>query len=519
LLAASVGLVIVSYESSAVGWLAVVGLAGFLYWLFRQERAKTAFWGGFAFGFLTLGANIRWFLAARPEEWAGIGSESTAFFLKVFVWFGLAAILALGVALFSVAFVALRSRKWFDLAFIPSLWVLFEYARNWFFVFASWGDQSVLMPNWAFGALGYAFIGTPLAFLSRAVGLYGLSFVGAALAALASFAYLRYRFGERKAALWGAALLGGALALLFAVSFALKSAPLTRGPPIRVGLLQTEFAPPAFYTRSLAAMVAEDARSGKLAEPLDLAVFPEGSQLFVYAYTGLEREVLDRLFGGNGGALITSAARVADGGRFNQILYRDSNGATLAAQDKYFLIPTGEFMPWLLQWLLQGLGRQEDLRRFESLRAVTRGAAPEQTVALGGYRVGSVSCSGIISPEMYRGLVAGGANVLVNAASQGIFRGSPFFLSQAEIYARFQAVSLARPFLQSSQGGFAYIIGASGALIAKPASLESAVLYGSVEPVSTVTPFARFGHAPILLLSSAVVAAVLGLRMKIRFRT
>lgn len=507
-----------AFERPNYGFVAIFGLSAFFFWFYRQKNAKTAFFGGLFFGFLFMAWSIKWVLATKPEDWAGVPGPLAPVLLTYFVWIGSSFVLASGIAFSSICFFYLKRNDWLDALFLPALWVLWEYARNWMFVFWSWGDQSILVPNWSFGAIGYFFVNTPFLYLSRAIGLYGLSFLGAFLAVFFVFVIGELQGGalkSRKRRLLGQiAVLFVFLAAIYLISVSLKNQKLDYGEPRRFAVLRTNTFGPIFYTRSLDILLTEDKKSGRLKEPLDVVVFPEGSLFFAQSYDGLEKSILSKIFDDKDGVVITSTTRRVGNKNYIEVLYKNKEGEIISSQRKYFLMPGGEYMPSLLGWLLKLFGTYDIINNFMSLRSADRADFPEMPVAVNGYSLGSLACSGIISPELYRGLARDGANILINVASQGIFAGSQYFLNQMEIYDRYQAASLARPFVQSANGGLSYFIDESGGVVQRGAVFGNTMLYQDIKPVFTKTIFARFGHWPVLIFSFFTMAGVIGLRVK-----
>ncbi len=525
----------------SLGFFALIGLAAFFLWLYKQNSPFIAFKGGIFFGFLVLGYSIRWFLAVDPGALASIESVIGLYLIRAFVWGGSSLVLALGIGFFSYIFVKYRRFNWQDLIFVPALWVLCEYGRNWLFVFWSWGGQSVLQPNWTFGAFGYFLVNTPLVYLSRFIGLYGLSFVAAELAMLMFFALLGLRdeniqfarpcaarlaraerfFSRkirvsRKVHIFIPFLLGSMV--FFIISLLAKNMPLAYKKPINTAIFQGSTSPPAFYTRALSDLLIKDKLSGKIQKESKLMVFPEGSQYFSNDYGPLEKEIISTVFGPSAGGgkavIITNSYKRNNGGQRVQTAYKNEQGDTLAEYGKSFLIPTGEYMPDIIYWGLKLIGAKDTLESFESMRAVTKSVSKERAVQIEDNAYGTVSCSGIIAPDLYRGLVKDGAEILVNTASYGVFGGSPFFFKQMMVSGKFQAISLARQYIQSSMDGYSYVIDEQGKFFGGKRELGNKMIYQTVSPISTRDFYVKFGDLPVLLFSVSAAAFMILLKKR-----
>jgi len=170
----------------------------------------------------------------------------------------------------------------------------------------------------------------------------------------------------------------------------------------------------------------------------------------------------------------------------------------ISEQAKTRLIPGSEYVPFSVEILLRAAGADETLLHFAATRAVEKGEAPIQPLPLrDGIVAGSEVCSSIIAPEDYRRLVASGATLLTNSASLGVFRGSLMYQAQHEGLARFMATANARPFLQSSSGGRSLAVDHQGTLIAstQPVSTMNVIVQGN----QRLTPYARVGEWPVIL--------------------
>ena len=130
------------------------------------------------------------------------------------------------------------------------------------------------------------------------------------------------------------------------------------------------------------------------------------------------------------------------------------------------LIPGGEHLSYWVSGLLQVFS-PSTYTDFQVRRQVLRGDKPVQPFSIDSdISVGSAACSSIIAPDDYRQLTQEGANVLTNSASLEIFAGSRLFNVQHRGLSKFIASANARPFLQSSNNWQAFALDSNGRQVA-----------------------------------------------------
>lgn len=126
------------------------------------------------------------------------------------------------------------------------------------------------------------------------------------------------------------------------------------------------------------------------------------------------------------------------------------------------LIPGGEHLSYWVSGLLQVFS-PSTYSDFQVRRQIIRGDKPARPFSIGNSTsVGSAACSSIIAPDDYRRLTQEGANVLTNSASLEIFAGSSLFNVQHRGLSKFIASANARPFLQSSNNWQAFALDSNG---------------------------------------------------------
>ena len=519
-------LLALSFEHPALSILSFFGLLPLILFIYSESKKSRVFNKSWLVGFLYFAIVLRWVLAAYPAEWAGIKNPAAALALVLFVWLGSSAVLGFTFAIFGLGARFLARKNTSDCLVIPALWAVSQYAGAWLFSFWSWGPAATLGPHWTLGNIGYALVPTPLAFWSRIGGLYLLGFVAAFFNVVFALLILKWRetiFYLKNNFSKSLLIVVGFMALIFSPFVYYDffySKPETQRPDfLKVILVQTNYG--NFYHNALGELWDKKRELGELSRQPNLVVFPEGFKLF--AYIGeIEEVLLKKIFPDQNrpGLIVTSTTGLSESGpdretRKSFLVYRDQQGKLIDRQEKNFLIPTGEFMPELLRWMLNLVGEKAIVDVFNRQRGLISGTQAEHPVELGGYAIGVLACSGIISPTLYRNLAGKGASILVNSASHGIFGRSPAAFAQIKGWARMQAIANARPFLQASNGGLSYAIDADGRVIKETYTPGVELLAAEIHPNNTKTPYTKYGDWPILTgFLGILVYGFLGLRRR-----
>lgn len=319
---------------------------------------------------------------------------------------------------------------------------------------------------------------TPLAYLSRLVGFYGLSAVVGLLITVFCLKNLR-RF---------TAMVAGSILLISIGSWLVYRQP--DGEAINV-------------------LIASERLSEYTNVPTgnyQLAVFPEyGLSTSLSGAQRLPDANSRQVF------YVGSKQERADTGHFNTLEFGSSSVGILEARPKSRLIMGGEYLPYFAEFTLKIAGADNNLTYFESLKAVQKGRPNYQPLLVDeNTRLGSAVCSSIIAPEDYRKFTTNGATVLTNSASLGIFN-SELFSFQHRGLAKFMAVANARPFLQSSNDADAFAVDHNGRMLARisPTNFEEV----SISTNRTITPYSLLGEWPAYV-GLAIMATMLFQKLK-----
>ncbi len=504
-----------SFAPVEAWWLQLASLAALVAMLLRVPARATAI--GFAFGLGCFGAGVSW-LYVSMHRYGGMPAPLAALALLLFAAY-LAAFVALVAALFARVDCALRARETrlalraaaLGLLF-PGAWALAEIARGWLFTGFPWL------------AIGYAHVDGPLASFAPLLGVYGVC----ALAALAAFgvalalAGLRTHEARAAASTPAGVRALGVLAALAPLLGGLALAPLdwstVHAAPLRVRLLQGNVPQELKFDpqRSRAALQAYTLDILRGDAPL--TVLPETAWTIPWSATpaplrdaiAAHLERIDGvvaigmpLFAGidDEDPAATQPAS-ASPARYpmltNSVAVIDASGHLVSRYDKRHLVPFGEFVPFGFGWFV-------DLMHIP-LGDFARGADTQAPLAIAGQRVAFDICYEDLFGEEIGAQVRGGATILVNVSNIAWF-GDSHALPQHLQIARMRAIEFARPMLRATNTGVTAAIDGRGRVLERLPTHAAGALEIDVQGLDGLTPYARFGNAPVLALSLVVVAA------------
>ncbi|WP_324779594.1 apolipoprotein N-acyltransferase [Thiobacillus sedimenti] len=475
--------------------LPVLGLAVLFAQLARTSSMRAGFLTGLAWGLGFFLAGVSWVYVSL-SVYGGMPA-----------WLaGLATFLFCGfLALFPAAVGAVQAR-WPGspasrlLLLMPLAWGVGEWTRGWIFTGFPWL------------AMGYAQVpGGPLAGYAPLVGVYGVSYLLAVIAALLAWAATaRASLPPR---LWAAA----AAVALAVGGQALAGIRWTvpEGAPTSVALLQGNIPQDMKWrpekTRETLMRYARMAA----ASPARLIVLPETAlPLFESDLPEAYREGLDALGRRNGGDILTGLPTGSlDGAYYNSVV--SFGRAPSQRYSKVHLVPFGEYIPLKAAWgwIIEVL--------HIPLSDFARGAADQRPLAIGGQRVAADICyEDAFGEEIIRQLPE--ASVLANVSNLAWFGDSLAPWQHAQM-SQMRALETGRMMLRATNTGLTAIIDTRGRIVASLPLFTAGSLGGRVQGYAGSTPYVRWGNAPVLafwgLLGVGLLTATLYPRGAGRGRT
>lgn len=493
----------------SAGWLSLICVLPFLYYLdyvSKNKSGKNYIFSIWAVGVIYFFVVVSWILNTRPDNWAYIEGWQGGIGLLV-IYLILVSILSLQFLIFGLIYRKLKIQlfsKW-SFVVLPAIWLVAEFLRSVLFSVISYGPNGSIGPFWNFGVLGFAAAVTPLGYLGRIVGLYGLSFAVVAIN-LAIFWLLNKRFKLPLIVL-------GTISVLTIVAVVAFANP--KGSSISIGAVQLPPTDDNSLTTQYQQQLKQDMQQiGINNNSIDLLLLPEYSEFFTND-DGFAKDITKQYLDNTGGIITSINGSDKEGGNSsNDLVVYSPDGDIVARHEKQFLIPVGEYMPYIIATLLRVTGQSQALEINESTQTIKRGEHKEPTVNVGGRSIGALACSAAIAPELYRSMVAQGAEVLTNSASLGTFTYAPLYHAQSRQMARFDAIANARPFIQASTGAYSYFIDHNGEFTYRTTKTGLSFKELEIQTNTNLTWYSRFGEWVVFV--SLILTTVLLVRAHTR---
>ncbi|MDO9386132.1 MAG: apolipoprotein N-acyltransferase [Thiobacillus sp.] len=477
--------------SLGAGALAVAGFAPFDFWplpilslavlftlLARTASMRASFLVGLSWGLGFFIAGVSWVFVSLSVH----GGMAT--WLAALATFLFCAVLAL----FPAAVGALQAypkghKRWPVspalrlLLLMPLAWGVTEWVRGWLFTGFPWL------------VAGYSQVpASPLAGYAPLVGVYGVSFLLALIAALLAWSVTtRGRLATRAWAVVAIVALGVGGQALRSVAWTTPD-----GAPTTVALLQGNIPQDLKWQPEKAQVTLESYARMATASPAQLIVLPETAlPLFESDLPDSYRAGLASLGRKNGGDVLTGVPTGSlAGAYYNSVI---SLGAAPSQRyHKVHLVPFGEYIPLKAVW-----GWVVEVLHIP-LSDFARGAVDQRPLAIGGQRVASNICyEDAFGEEIIRQLPE--ASVLVNVSNLAWF-GDSFAPWQHAQMSQMRALETGRMMLRATNTGITAIIDARGHVLASLPPFTTGSLSGEIQGYAGSTPYVRWGNAPVLAL-------------------
>ena len=370
---------------------------------------------------------------------------------------------------------------WRFVVIAPAIWVFLEWLRGWF------------LSGFPWMTLGYSQIDSPLAGFAPVIGNYGLSLVlmisaSAFLAAILSGGKGRLPFAAVALLPW----IGG---------FAIGDADWTEpsGPTVRTTIVQggvsqdRKWLPEQFsatldlYRNS----ILENGESELIVWP-EVAIPSVVDQVETYiSQLGLDIAAREQtlLFG-------ILERDLEEGQVFNSVVSIGSEGRQIYR--KRHLVPFGEFFPvpdFVREWMRLMNLPYSDIAPGDDVQPLLK--MPD------GNQLSVAICyeDAFATEQLY---ALPDANMLVNVSNDAWF-GDSIAPHQHLQIARMRALEVGRHVIRATNNGVSAFIGPDGELLAQGPQFEYVALTYDVQPRTGLTPFARLGNWPVVLLTLTVI--------------
>jgi apolipoprotein N-acyltransferase len=338
--------------------LGILGIAYFLYLAQQEVSIKKVVVGGFVAWTIKSLAALLWFLWVYPIDWLTVFGDKPQLFVVAFYWFTFSLWLGVGGI-----FVATVAKKLFSLIsenivlalLIPVAWIFGEVVGSFFFSLMTLGEGGAITSALSFGYVGYLLAQHEwLIWISRIYGVYALSFA-AVLLALGCLWSVKHLTLKKK-------YLAPVVFILFWVSGYLPFIPLSDKATEYHSVLTMDS---AFTVAQSQTVEGEKEKSAQLEKMMqtalalkpDYLLLPEDTRYFSQSIPAGREKAGFQLRYGNPETIIVDSGRALEEGKtvLQAFTYNGLEDIVDVSQKRY-LVPQGEFMPYLYVALLRITG-------------------------------------------------------------------------------------------------------------------------------------------------------------------
>jgi apolipoprotein N-acyltransferase len=372
---------------------------------------------------------------------------------------------------------------------LPALWLLAELLRG-----------HLVFGGFAWLSLGDIALDTPLQRLAPLIGVHGLS----ALVVLLAYALFRVVGGSRSQRLAALALICASAASLWLPAVESWTSPA--GAPFTVAIIQGNISQEEKWLPAMQTPTLLRYRGMTLqARDADLIVWPEAA--LTQTYDVIKDDYLDPLEAqllASGSTLLAGMLIEENHGRdyFNSIV---ALGGAQGRYDKHHLVPFGEYFP-IPNWLRPVLDVLDT--PYSDLSSGVTERAP---IVVRGQRLGLAICFEDVFADEFRRTAADAA-LMVSVTNDAWF-GHSGAAAQHLAMARMRSLETGRETLRASNTGASAVIAADGGVRAQAGFFSQEILRGTAQPRGGITPYVRWGDAPLWI--AAALALLLALRRRV----
>jgi apolipoprotein N-acyltransferase len=487
-----------SFPKIGITWLAWFALVPLLYGLRETSPA-----GGFRIGFI---AGLSHYLSLL--YWLVPVMQTYGFlpwYLSITILILFSAVLALFMALFSMAICGLGAKPWRCFMILSPVWVSVEYIRG------------IIFSGFPWELLGYSqFERLHLIQISDIFGVYGVSFL-ITLSNTAIFFCLLY-FAKKQ---WQDTDICARLAVVSVVVFVLSivctlaygyrrldsvDQLMANAPKARITVVQGNIDQAIKWDRAFRDATINTYNRLSLtavADRPDLVIWPESATPFYFlkdqdptemVMAGIRQVKTDFLFGS------PSFARNNNNVEYHVSAYLMSPQGKWMRYNKSHLVPYGEYVPFK-KWL-PFLGKI--VAQVGDFMPGKKG----KTIPWENEKLGIQICYEIIFPDLSRAMAKNGATLLINITNDAWF-GKTSGPYQHFSMTVFRAVENRRALARSANTGISGFIDPAGRILASTPLLQEAVMTRALPLLNQKTVYTFFGDVFAWACLAVTVFAIL----------
>jgi apolipoprotein N-acyltransferase len=447
----------------------------------KVGTASESAWLGFVWGLGCYLGGVSWVYVSMHDV-GGMALPVAALATLLFC-----ATLALFPALAGYLFTRLTRPEdppWRRVLAAAGAWVIAEWLRGW------------VLTGFPWLAIGYSQSPpSPLAGFAPILGVHGVGFLLAALAALLAFALRRVYTAV-------------AIVLVIGTGIGLRQIVWTQtaGPPLSVSLLQGNIEQSLKWDPERLRLSLDTYTRLAVDNPAALTVLPETALPMLLDQVGMD--TIDKLTS-HGAVLFGVPMRTREGGYANAAVALSGPlpGGNIQVYTKSHLVPFGDYIPAGFSWFL-------DLMHIP-MSNFSPGPPEQAPLDIAGQKIAPNICyEDIFGEEILRSLPQ--ATLLINMSNTAWFGDSLAQPQQLQI-ARMRAMETGRTMLRAGNTGMTAMVKPDGSVAAVLPAFTAGALKVQAQGYAGLTPYASYGNTPIVIAALlALLPAVLRRRTRSR---
>lgn len=382
----------------------------------------------------------------------------------------------------------------------PLVWVSLEFART------------HVLGGFPWVLLGYSQASIlPIAQFASVTGIFGLSYVVAAINAGVAFALVAQARRRRHALVPVAVTLVAVVVIALWGSVRIRRGVLmAAGDPVRVGLIQGNVdqsdKTDARRARGVYASYLQMTRQA-IFQGAQFVVWPESAAPFVFEDDPLSLN-LRKIASEAKVSVLLGTDQVEPGPSpryYNGAVMLDANGKTAGTYQKMHLVPFGEYVPARQLFFFMS-------RLVEGVSDFTAGTR-QTLLPVGEHMVSTSICYEVVYPDAVRRFSNSGAELLTTITNDAWFgrTSAPY---QHFVQASMRAVENGRFLVRAANTGVSGIVDPYGRVVEATAIYEPAIVMGDVRFLRTQTIYSRIGD----VVAETAIGASLVLLFTVRRR-
>lgn len=342
----------VSQLSSVLYWFAFLGVFLFLVCLSKESKWQSAVLGSFIVFTVQFAWSISWFYSVYPISWLPVEISKFQLSLITIYWLTSSVWLGLGGVLFGLGFWYLNKNYKDSLLLAPALpllWVATEISASFIFSIFTIGAHIAPNTNFSFGYIGYILANNSITLqFAYLGGVYVMSFV---VIFVTTLLWLFLNIDKTKTKnMIGLAMFDCCWVVALILVFVFKPDMEVTEREYSVAVIETDFAGDVFK-REGGVGYREEALKEALVEATAFSpthiLLPEDARLNDPNFSPEQAMIYMKFAYSYDGVLVDSGRKPVDDFSILRATIFDGENSAYYQVDKQYLVPQGEFMPYL----------------------------------------------------------------------------------------------------------------------------------------------------------------------------